>query len=127
MPGGTLGDTLEAVPLSGGGVDLYIAHDKFHHQFCADLPDPEAALLAVSQRPIAEQALTEPSGESPLWRSVPSWFIFGDRDLNIPAGAQRIMAERASAKSVVEVAGASHVVGISHPSETADLIVAATP
>jgi pimeloyl-ACP methyl ester carboxylesterase len=54
---------------------------------------------------------------------VPSWFIFGALDRNIPAGAQRIMAERANAKRVVEIAGASHVVGISHPAETADLIL----
>jgi pimeloyl-ACP methyl ester carboxylesterase len=123
VPGGTLGETLVPVPLPGGGVDLYIAQEKYHQQFCADLPRPEAALLAVSQRPIAEAALTEPSGKLPLWRSVPSWFIFGDLDRNIPAGAQRIMAERANAKRVVEIAGASHVVGVSHPSETADLIL----
>ena len=28
VPGGTLGDTLEPVPLPGGGVDLYIAQDE---------------------------------------------------------------------------------------------------
>ena len=60
-----------------------------------------------------------------MWRSVPSWFIFGDQDRNIPLGAQRIMAERASAKRVVEIAGASHVVGVSHPIETTDLILEA--
>ena len=122
VPGGTLGDTLEPVLLAGGGVDLYIAPEKFHAQFCADLPAPDAALLAISQRPIAEAALTEPSGE-PLWRSVPTWSIFGDLDRNIPAGAHRMMAERASAKHIVEIAGASHVVGVSHPSRTADLIL----
>jgi hypothetical protein len=34
---------------------------------------------------------------------------------NIPEGAHRIMAERASAKHIVEIAGASHVVGVSPP------------
>ena len=56
---------------------------------------------------------------------MPSWFIFGDQDRNIPAGAHRIMAERANSKRTVEIAGASHVVGTSHPAETAELIAEA--
>ena len=127
VPGGTLGETLETVPLPGGGVDLYIAQDKYHAQFCADLSERAASLLAVTQRPIAEAALSEPSGRTPLWRSVPSYFIFGDQDRNIPVGAHRIMADRANAKRTIEIAGASHVVGVSHPSETADLILEAAP
>ena len=37
------------------------------------------------------------------------------------------MADRANAKRTIEIAGASHVVGVSHPSETADLILEAAP
>jgi len=125
VPGGTLGDTLELVPLPGGGVDAYIDQSRFHDQFCADLPERQAQLMAVAQRPITAGALGEPSGPSPLWRSVPSWFIFGDQDRNIPVGAHRLMADRANAKRTVEVAGASHVVGTSHPAETAELIAEA--
>jgi pimeloyl-ACP methyl ester carboxylesterase len=124
VPGGTLADTLESVPLPGGGVDLYIAQEKYREQFCADVPEREAALLAVSQRPIAQAALSESSGD-PLWSSVPSWFVYGELDRNIPAGAHRIMAERANAKRALEIPGASHVVGVSHPFETADLILEA--
>jgi pimeloyl-ACP methyl ester carboxylesterase len=124
-PGGTLGETLELVPLPSGGVDAYVAQDRFHQQFCADLPEGQARLMAVTQRPIAEVALLERSGPDPLWRSVPSWFIFGDQDRNIPVGAHRLMAQRANAKRTVEIAGASHVVGTSHPTETAELIAEA--
>jgi pimeloyl-ACP methyl ester carboxylesterase len=113
------------VPLADGSADTYIAHDKFHHQFAADLPADESALMAITQRPIAEAALFEPSGDRPLWRSVPSWFVFGELDHNIPAGAHRIMAERAGAKRTIEIAGASHVVGVSHPRDTAQLILEA--
>jgi pimeloyl-ACP methyl ester carboxylesterase len=123
--GGTLAETLESVPLPGGGVDNYVAVEKFHQQFCADLPARQAKLLAVTQRPITEAALNEPSSRDPLWKMVPSWFVFGDQDRNIPVEAHRIMAERASSKRTMEIAGASHVVGISHPSETADLILEA--
>jgi pimeloyl-ACP methyl ester carboxylesterase len=125
VPGGTLAETLQTVPLPGGGVDTYIAPEQFHHQFCADLPAEQAALLAVAQRPITEAALSEPSGDAPLWKDVPSWFVFGDQDRNIPVGAHRIMAERGDSRRTVEIAGASHVVGMSHPAETAELILAA--
>ena len=37
------------------------------------------------------------------------------------------MADSAGAKRTVEIAGASHVVGISNPSATADLILEARP
>lgn len=125
VPGGTLGETIETVPLPDGGVDQYIAQDRFRAQFCADVPEEQAALMAVTQRPVTQAALSEPSGEDPLWKHVPSWFIFGDADLNIPVGAHRIMAERASARRTLEIAGASHAVGVSHTEETAALIVEA--
>ena len=40
-------------------------------------------------------------------------------------GAHRIMAERAGAKRTLEIAGASHAVGVSRPAETATLILEA--
>lgn len=121
-PGSTLGDTLVRVALDDGAVDTYIAVEKFHRQFAADLSDEQAAQMAATQRPVTEAALGEPSGDRPLWRSVPSWFIFGDHDHNIPVGAHRVMAERASARRTVEIPSASHVVGISHPRDVAQII-----
>ena len=121
-PGSTLGDTLARVELPDGAVDLYIAPDRFHHQFAADLPAEQAALMAIIQRPATEGALNEASGDHPLWKSVPSWFIFGELDHNIPAGAHHAMAERASAVRTVEIPGASHVVGISHPDDVVQTI-----
>jgi pimeloyl-ACP methyl ester carboxylesterase len=125
-PGSTLAETLERVPLADGGTDTYIAPDKFHHQFAADLPEPQSALMALTQRPVTEAALFEPSGDRPLWRTVPSCFIFGELDHNIPAGAHHVMAERARSRRTIEIAGASHVVGVSHPDETSRLILEAT-
>jgi pimeloyl-ACP methyl ester carboxylesterase len=124
-PGGTLAETLQTVPLPGGGVDTYIAPGKFHQQFCADVPEREALLMAITQRPITEAALNEPSGSDSLWKTVPSWFIFGGRDRNIPAGAHRIMAERAHAERTLEIAPASHAIGVSRAPETARLILEA--
>lgn len=124
FPGGTLGPTLSPTPLPEGGTDLYIQQDKFWAQFAADVPEGQAKLMAVAQRPITEAALTEPSAAA-SWKTLPSWFVFGELDKNIPAAAQRFMAERAGAKEIVEIKGASHVVMISHPEAVAGLIVQA--
>ena len=125
FPGGTLGEALAPpVALADGGKDLYIQQDKFHQQFAADVPKAAAALMAATQRPIAEAALTQASG-APAWKDLPSWSIYGTADKNIPPQAMRFMSERAGARRVVEVKGASHVVMVSHPDEVAALIVEA--
>jgi pimeloyl-ACP methyl ester carboxylesterase len=124
-PGSTLGETLQRVPLAEGGADTYIQQDRYHQQFCADLPDEQAMLMSVTQRPITEAALNEPSGEKSLWSTVPSWFLFGELDHNIPAGAHHRMAERAAARRTQEVPGASHVVGVSHAAEATRMVLEA--
>lgn len=126
-PGSTLADTLVPVALAGGGTDLYIAQDRYHQQFAADLPQDQAAVMAVTQRPVTQAALTEASGPKSLLADVPSWFIYGELDRNIPADAHRHMATRADARRSQEIAGASHVVGISHPQETVHIILQAVP
>jgi pimeloyl-ACP methyl ester carboxylesterase len=123
-PGGTLGETLWTVPLSDGSNDLYIRQDLYHQQFAEDVPAEETALMAVGQRPLRDVAVNEGSGP-PAWKSVPSWFVFGELDKNIPVAVHRFMAERAGAREVVEIEGASHAVGVSHPEEVADIILRA--
>lgn len=121
-PGGTLGSALaKPVALADGGKDFYIQQDKFHQQFAADVPQAQAELMAVAQRPIAEAALTEAAG-TPAWKHLPSYFIYGTGDKNIPAAALGFMAERAKSRKTVEIAGASHVVMSSHPAAVAKLI-----
>jgi pimeloyl-ACP methyl ester carboxylesterase len=125
FPGSTLGAALAApVTLPTGGVELSITQDKFWQQFAADLPAPQARLMAVAQRPIAEAALVEASG-TPAWERLPSYFVYGTGDLNIPAAALGFMAERAGSRRTVVIEGASHVVMTSHPEAVADLIAAA--
>jgi pimeloyl-ACP methyl ester carboxylesterase len=125
FPGSTLGDALQPVPRSDGATDLYIAADRFHEQFCADVPAPQAARMAATQRPVTQEALVEPSGERPLWQELPSWFVFGELDRNIPAELEHFMAKRARAHRVIEIPGASHAVAVAHPDATAHLILEA--
>jgi pimeloyl-ACP methyl ester carboxylesterase len=125
FPGSTLGDALRPVPRSDGTTDLYIIEDRFHEQFCADVPEELAARMAATQRPVTQEALTELSGERPLWRELPSRFVIGEEDRNIPAELQRFMAERAGSQRTVEIPGASHAIAVSQPQATADLILEA--
>ncbi|MGH2685358.1 MAG: alpha/beta hydrolase, partial [Actinomycetota bacterium] len=125
FPGSTLGESLQPVPRADGTTDLYIAQGRFHDQFCADVAASEATLMAETQRPVTQQALGEPSGDRPLWREVPSWFVFGEEDRNIPATLQHFMAQRAGARRAVEVPGASHAIAVSNPGVTAQLILQA--
>jgi len=57
------------VPLAAGGADAYITQERYHQQFAADLPEAEATLMAITQRPVTQAALAEPSGERSPRRS----------------------------------------------------------
>jgi pimeloyl-ACP methyl ester carboxylesterase len=109
------------VALPDGTADIYISPAKYHDQFAADVPPAEAALMAATQRPIVKSALEEPAAAL-SWRTVPSWFVWGSRDLNIPPALHAFMAKRARAREALEVPGGSHVVMISHPDLVAAMI-----
>ncbi|MCW6511718.1 alpha/beta fold hydrolase [Lichenifustis flavocetrariae] len=122
FPTGTLGSALDApVTQADAEKDLYIQQAKFWKQFAADVPEGEAKTMAVAQRPITEAALNERVAAA-AWKTLPSYFIYGSLDRNIPAALHAFMAGRAHAKESVEIAGASHVVMISHAPEVAAMI-----
>src|SRR3954454_2867394 len=125
FPGSTLGDTLQAVARSDRTTDLTIARERFHDQFAADVPAGQAARMAAAQRPVTQEALVEPSGDRPLWKELPSWFVFGEEDRNIPKALQHFMAERARAHRTIEIPGASHAVPVAHAGTTAGVILEA--
>lgn len=115
FPTGTLASTLTPPVLQPDGKhDVYIQQGKYWKQFAADVPEAKAALMGAEQRPITAEALDDASGE-PSWKKLPSHFIYGTADKNIPADLHEHMAKRAKAKETVAVKGASHVVMISHP------------
>ncbi|MGI5135318.1 alpha/beta fold hydrolase [Streptomyces sp. CA-106110] len=122
-PGSTLPNALDPVTYKQAdgstATDLYIQQDKFRHQFAADVPAKQAALMAAEQRPIAQAALEE-KATTAAWKTKPSWDIVTTRDLNIPAAVQRFIAKRAHAHTT-EVA-ASHSVAVSHPHLVANVI-----
>jgi pimeloyl-ACP methyl ester carboxylesterase len=106
------------------GTEFYIQPEHFHSVFCADLPDDEAAVLAVSQRPAADVAFGEPLAVEPGWKRLPSWFVVAGADHAINPDAERAAAKRMGS-TVTEIAGGSHAIALSHADEVAQIIVGA--
>jgi pimeloyl-ACP methyl ester carboxylesterase len=117
-------------PAPDGGepaVEFGIDPAKFHDAFAADLPAEQTAVMAATQRPIAELAFSEPTGPA-AWKQLPSWAVVATGDKAAGADLVRSMAERANA-TITEVEG-SHVIMISQPQAVTDVIldaVAAVP
>ena len=117
-------------PAPNGGepaVEFAIDPAKFHDAFAADLPAEQTAVMAATQRPIAELAFSEPTGAA-AWKHLPSWAVVATGDKAAGADLVRSMAKRAGA-TITEVEG-SHVIMISQPEAVADVIldaVAAVP
>jgi len=103
-------------------VEFAIDPGKFHDAFAADLPTEQAAVMAATQRPVAELAFSEPSG-MPAWKNLPSWTVVATGDTAAGADVIRSMAERAGAV-ITEVEG-SHVIMMSQPQAVTDVILSA--
>ncbi|MCL2419520.1 MAG: hypothetical protein FWD04_09520, partial [Conexibacteraceae bacterium] len=104
------------------GVEFSIDPTMLREAFAADLSPEQAALLAVTQRPAAEPAFSEPSG-APAWKHLPSWAVVAAGDRAAGADVIRAQAQRAGA-TITEVDG-SHVIMISEPQVVTDVILEA--
>ena len=109
-------------PAATGAVEFLIDPAKFHDAFAADLPETDAAVMAATQRPVAELAFSEPSG-APAWKDRPSWAVVATADKAAGTDVTRSMAKRAGA-TITEV-DASHVVMVSQPQAVTDVILQA--
>jgi pimeloyl-ACP methyl ester carboxylesterase len=103
-------------------VEFVINAAQFRDAFAADLPPDQTAFMAITQRPVAELAFSEPSG-LPAWKNLPSWTVVATGDTAAGADVIRSMAERAGA-AITEVKG-SHVIMMSQPQAVADVILTA--
>ena len=112
-------------PAATGGepaVEFAIDPAKFHDAFAADLPAEETAVMAATQRPVAESGFSEQGG-APAWKDLPSWAVVATGDKAAGADVIRSMAERAGA-TITEVDG-SHVIMVSQPQAVTDVILEA--
>jgi pimeloyl-ACP methyl ester carboxylesterase len=132
-PGSCVGSAsaFTAVPYpgaAGGDFDTYLkiapdlSYPGFAQCFANGLPASQAAMLAVTQRPIAFSAGSAPAG-IPGWQMIPSWSLIGTADHVIPPAEQLFMSERASAH-ITEI-NSGHLSLISHPGAVTRVIIAA--
>jgi pimeloyl-ACP methyl ester carboxylesterase len=101
----------------------YLDPAQFYEYFAADLSAEQAAFMARSQvlnyADNFKAVIT-----TAAWREKPSWMVVAGADRTINPDLERYYAKRAHSH-MVELAGASHSVYVSHPKEVADLIESA--
>lgn len=97
---------------------------KFPADFAGGVEKEKAEFMAISQSPTADEVFRVVI-KDPAWKTKPSWYMVAKADRIINPDLERMYARRAKS-TTVEIEGASHSVFVSHPKETADLIIAAT-
>lgn len=103
------------------GTEITVAPDEFPHLLAEGLPEDEASVLAVSQRPISVSVLNErANGEA--WRTTPSWGVVSTEDLTVTPELQRFGYRRARCREVVALA-APHLVIQTHAAEIVGFII----
>jgi pimeloyl-ACP methyl ester carboxylesterase len=120
-----LATATDSVPYRTGtmsGTDLYLKPDKVHPVFAGCLPESQANLLAVTQRPVATTAFSE-KAKVAAWKDIPSWALVGRQDMTINPEQERFEARRAHSRTV-EI-DTCHVSLVARPDAVADLILQA--
>ncbi len=108
-------------PLEGAddGTDVSVDVEKFPTVFAHDVDPDLARILAVSQRPLAALAFSEPASAA-AWKTKPSWASVSSSDHTINPDVERFGYERAGA-TAIEI-DSSHLVMLSHPDDVVGLI-----
>ena len=75
----------------GSATEFYIDPAKARDAFAGDLSDEQAALIAATQRPVADAAFGEPNGP-PAWKHLPSWAVVATGDKAAGTDVVRSMA-----------------------------------
>jgi pimeloyl-ACP methyl ester carboxylesterase len=102
---------------------LYVDRAKVHDVFAKDMPEADARIIAVTQKPV-NSSVFGAKVTSAAWKTKPSWFIIGTEDRAINPDLLRFYAKRMGAKTI-EIEGASHVPFLSHPKEVVKVIESA--
>jgi pimeloyl-ACP methyl ester carboxylesterase len=116
-------DLFTPVPLPSGDVDLYFTPRYYGPVFATGVPEELSSLMAVTQRPVTAAAVNEAAPADLGWKTLPSWYVLGDRDQAIPPPLQLMMATRA--KATITHVDAGHPSMIQHPEATVAAIAAA--
>src|SRR6202166_3443163 len=101
----------------------YVDPEQFHELLAADLPGERDAFMARSQVLNFADNFSATITMA-AWRTKPSWMLVAGSDRTISPDLERWYGKRANSH-MVEVAGASHSVYVSHPKEIAEIIESA--
>jgi pimeloyl-ACP methyl ester carboxylesterase len=101
---------------------VWLPEEDFVKHFAGDIDPATARAMYAVQQPIHSSTLTDVM-TTPAWRSLPTWFLVATGDEAIPPDAERLFAQRMGATTIEVDSG--HVAMVSHPAETADLILTA--
>jgi pimeloyl-ACP methyl ester carboxylesterase len=112
------------LPDGSDGTDVSVQIEAFPAVFAGGVDPAVAQVLAVSQRPLSALAFSEVATEE-AWRTKPGWGLVSAEDHTINPDVERFGYRRAGLKSVVEVAGAPHLVMHQNPQAVVDVIAGA--
>ncbi|NQX12745.1 alpha/beta hydrolase [Microbacteriaceae bacterium VKM Ac-2855] len=112
-------------PIAGAepGTDVSVKVDAFPAVFAAGVPEDEARVLAVSQRPLSAVAFGE-NAPVAAWKTTPGFGIVSSADHTINPDVERFGYTRAGLRRVIEI-DAPHLVMQTHPAEVAAFIMEA--
>ena len=102
----------------------YINPDLFHDMFAQDVDQAQADIMATTQKPPSLSSILPEKSGPPAWKQLPTWYQVSGNDRMIPPDVERMFAKQINATTIT--INASHVPFISHPVETAELILNAT-
>lgn len=108
------------VPDSHGLV--WMPADAFSRALAQNATADQAKIAAAVQRPIAVECIQEPA-PTPLWKSIPSWYLIAEEDRMINPATQRFMAGRMGA--TVRSRRVDHTPMYSQPGVVVDMILEA--
>jgi pimeloyl-ACP methyl ester carboxylesterase len=128
--GQTTGELGSAFPITPGRAEiqpqpaglLRLSEKGVLEDFAPDLPASEQSSVFASQIPLAAASFKVKLSTA-AWNTKPSWYIVATNDRIINPDLERSLAKRMDAKTT-EIPS-SHVVMLSHPKETAAVIIQA--
>jgi pimeloyl-ACP methyl ester carboxylesterase len=101
---------------------LWLDKELFGANFCQDVAEEEAMVMAATQQPITVQCFNDKITDAG-WKNLPTWYQVSENDRMIPPPAEQFMAQRMKAKTIT--LPTSHVPMVSQPKEIAGFILAA--
>lgn len=119
LPAALIQTPFPATRHSPAGVDVSVDPAKFASVLAADIDPGVAAVLAVSQRPLAAAVFTEPATTA-AWKIRPAWAVVCTADHGLLPQVQRFGYERAGA--TIREVDSSHLVMLSQPAFVIDTI-----